>query len=110
MLYNFRVRYITIKGTKYAIGYLVLCYYEEDTPVFGRIKDIILQPNKEDSLLILTPYLTNRYNRHFSAYEVTETNGSFIYYQHELQIITLCIYQKYSVYHHLCLQEHNTCF
>jgi len=62
----------------------VLCYYDNDLPVFGNIRDVILQPNKEDTLLILTPYITEKYNRHFSAYEVKEVDGTSIYHQHEL--------------------------
>lgn len=73
-----------IKGTKYAIGYMVICYYEDDVPVFGKIKDILLQPNKDNSLFILTPFTCTRFNRHFYSYEVVATEETLIYQQEEL--------------------------
>ncbi len=73
-----------IRGTKYAVNYLVICYLDDDEdPVFGAIKDIIVTPRNE-CLFILTPFF---YNTHFHAYEVTEVNDNqiLIYRQQELR-------------------------
>ena len=67
-----------IKGTKCAIGYMVICYYEDGVPVF---EDILFQPNKDNSLFILTLYKCTRFNRHFSSYKVVIIEEKLIYQQ-----------------------------
>ena len=68
---KFRVRSVTIQGTKYAIGYVLVCYIEEDDmPVFGSIKDIIIKQNINDTLFILQPYRVSTFNTHYYSYEV----------------------------------------
>ena len=79
-----RVRYTLILGTKYSVGYVVLCYYEDEMPVFGKIKDIIITPSCE-CLLVLTPLVSTAFNGHLHAYEVSPlAHDTLIYRQREL--------------------------
>lgn len=84
LLCTCRVRYAVILGTKYALSYIVLCYHEEEMPVFGKIKDIVVTPAQE-CLFILTPFVATTFNTHFHAFEVSPlTEETLIYHQREL--------------------------
>ncbi len=54
-------------------------------PIFGKIKDIIITPEKE-CLFILTPYESMTFNKHFHSYEVIACtdDSTLIYHQQEL--------------------------
>ena len=80
-----RVRSVTIQGTKYAIGYILFCYIEEDDmPVFGYIKDIIIKQEINNTLFILQPYRASTFNPHYYSYEVYPVSEHLIYLQKEL--------------------------
>ena len=81
-----RVKYVVVQGTKYALGYILLCYIEEedDMPVFGKINDIIIKPQLKDTLFVLQPYRASSFNYHFHSYEVSPVDDVLIYKQTEL--------------------------
>ena len=56
-------------GTRYAIGSVVFYGIDNDIPVFGKIKDIIVLGHN-DHLFVLIPYVGNWFSSHFNAYEV----------------------------------------
>ena len=77
------MRYAEINGTKYAKGYIVSCYIEDDVPVFGKISDIIIiRPSL--CVLVVQPYLSTTFNRYFHAYQVSPSHDILFYQQHEL--------------------------
>lgn len=78
-----RVKYAIIRHTKYAVGYVVTCYIDDNEDyVFGLIKDIVLTATKE-CVFILTPFLST-YNYHFHSYEVFPVlDKIFIYHQRD---------------------------
>ena len=81
----YRVRSVTLQGTKYAIGYVLVPYIEEDDlPVFGVIKDIVIKQDLSDTLFILQPYRTSTFNTHYYSYEVYPVSETLIYTQKEL--------------------------
>ena len=94
-----RVRSVTIQGTKYAIGYVLVPYIEEDDlPVFGVIKDIIIKQDLHDTLFILQPYRASTFNAHFYSYEVYPVSETLIYTQKELaDHHPLCISKSFSL-------------
>ena len=77
---------VTIQGTKYAVGYVLAAYIEEedDLPVFGVIKDILIKQNLNDTLFILQPYRTHTFNAHYYSYEVYPVSETLIYKYKEL--------------------------
>ncbi len=88
---HFRVRFAEIQGTKYSKGYVVLCYVEDDMPVFGQITDIIILPTSV-CLFVLKPLLSTAFNSHFHSFEVSPVPDILFYQQHELaDFHPLCI-------------------
>ena len=85
LLFN-RFKYVIIKGTKYAVEFAVLCYFDDDkVPIFGKIKDIIYLPIDHKTLFIIDPLIPSRFNRHFYAYQVlVNQDQTLIYTQDEL--------------------------
>ena len=53
------------------LGYVLISYIEDDElPVFGIIKDLIIKQDLNDTLFILQPYQASTFNAHFYSYEV----------------------------------------
>lgn len=76
-----RSKYAIIHGTKYAIDFIVLCYFDDDmTPIFGKIKDIIYLPNSSQTLFVLDPMIPSRFNKHFYAYQVMPLQDQTLIY------------------------------
>ena len=76
---------VTIQGTKYIVGYVLAAYIDEDDlPVFGVIKDILIKQNLNDTLFILQPYRTHTFNAHYYSDEVYPVNETLIYKHKEL--------------------------
>lgn len=72
-----------INGTRYAVGYIV--YYDDDeSPVFAKICDIVILPNTTTSIFILSLFITQRFNEHYHAYEVSPTTNTVICHQNDL--------------------------
>ena len=94
----YRVKNVTIHGTKYAVGYVLVAYLEEeDLPVFGVIQDILLKPDICNTLFILKPYCTHIFNPHYFSYEVYPLDETLIYKQKELcDYHPLCISKSFS--------------
>ena len=91
---------VTIQGTKYAVGYVLVAYIEEedDLPVFGVIKDILIKQNLNDTLFILQPYRTHTFNAHYYSYEVYPVSETLIYKHKELaDHHPLCISKAFSL-------------
>lgn len=79
---SYRASYVEINGTHYARGNIVLCTFDEDIPVFGKIIDIVA-PAVGESLFILIPYFGYAFNRHYNCFEV-HTGTNYYYSQNEL--------------------------
>ena len=81
---SLRARYTTIKGTKYAVGYMVCCFIDDDeVPTFGHIEDII--STRSGSIFVLNQYKTLTFDKHFHAYQVSVMHSElFIMQQEEL--------------------------
>ena len=101
MLISHRIRSVTIQGTKYAIGYVLVPYIEDDDlPVFGVIKDITIKIKQDlnNTLFILQPYRASTFNAHFYLYEVYPVSETLIYTQKELaDHHPLCISKSFSL-------------
>ena len=67
-----------IRGTTYRRGTVVLCGIEDDTPMFGRIMELIVTPHQE-CLFVVCPLLTITFQRHYHAYEAVLTDSSVMY-------------------------------
>lgn len=75
----YRVSYAEISGTHYSKGMIVLCTFDEDVPIFGKILDIIVTASGE-CLFALIPCIGKVFCKHFNAYEVyINTMHHFIY-------------------------------
>ena len=55
MFFLLRARYTTIKGTKYAVGFVVCCFINDDeVPTFGCIEDIM--NIRSGSIFVISQY------------------------------------------------------
>ena len=67
------------------LGYVLISYIEDDDlPVFGIIKDLIIKQDLNDTLFILQLYQASTFNAHFYSYEVYPVSKTLIYTQKEL--------------------------
>ena len=93
-----RARYTTIKGTKYAVGYMVCSFINDDeVPTFGRIEDIVSIGS--GSIFIISLYKILTFNTHFHAYEVTLIHNELLVMQQEelADYLPLEIYKSFSL-------------
>lgn len=65
-----RTKWIVIHGTKYKEDDFVLWKFEGETPIFVKIKAIIL-PELSEPKFVIFPLITVAFSSHFHAYEVT---------------------------------------
>ena len=56
-----------INGVKYQRGTVVICEIEEDTPMFGRISEIIVTPQYQ-CIFVVTAFITIAFQHHYHAY------------------------------------------
>ena len=66
------VSYVEITGTRYKQGNILVCSFDEEIPVFGKIVDIIIT-KFSDCLFILIPYIGINFHTHYNA----GMNGKF---------------------------------
>lgn len=69
-LYNYRPRKVTINGTDYMVGAIVVTGYssEQEVPEFGLVTKIVTLPTI--SYFQLKKYVAVQFSNHFHAYEV----------------------------------------
>lgn len=80
----FRASYADINGTHYANQDLVVCTFDEDIPIFGKIADIIIPPSGK-CLFILIPYVGYTFCSHLNSYKVHHITSTYLVYtQQEL--------------------------
>ena len=91
---SFRVSYAEVFGTMYAKGDMLLCTIEDDTPVFGKIADILIKTTQE-CLFVLVPHLGTNYNCHYHSYEVQEVPNEFL----------VCRQQDFADFHVLSISK-----
>lgn len=78
-----RVLSAVISGTTYRKETVVVCGIEDDTPMFGRIMELIVTPLQE-CLFVICPLLTIAFQHHYHAYEVVPTNSTVVYRHRQL--------------------------
>lgn len=61
---------------------VVLCMFEDDTPIFGKITDIIVTKSG-NCLFALMPYSVVCFANHYNSYEVTQTGHHYWIYRQE---------------------------
>lgn len=76
-----RVSYAEINGTRYSSGNILLCTFFEDTPIFGKVVDIIVTDSSK-CYFILNPYISTNFNKHFNSYEVELLKDDKVICQH----------------------------
>lgn len=64
-----RVSFVEKFGTRYSKGSVVFCAIDDDTPIFGKITDIVVPPSG-DCLFSLIPYVGTYFCSHYNAYEL----------------------------------------
>lgn len=78
----YRVSYTEISGTLYKKGSCVLYTFDDDTPIFGKVYDIVVTMSG-NCLFILIPYVGNAFYHHFNAYEVHPTSSYIVCQQRD---------------------------
>ena len=67
--------YAEVLGTKYQKGVVVLVTFDDDIPIFGRIKDIYVTASGE-CLFVFVP-VGALFNYHYHSYEVHAVHNQF---------------------------------
>lgn len=82
----FRPKWISIHGTTYKTGCVLwIDHTEEETPRFAILKSIcIIERKLNDSWFVTEALHTVAVNKHFNAYEVTNTGNLATVKQHQL--------------------------
>lgn len=72
-----------IVGTRYSKGSVLFCSMDDDdTPVFGRILDIIVVSLHDDCLFVMCPYIGSSFSAHYNAYQVhTPDVSQYLFYK-----------------------------
>ena len=79
------VSYVEITGTRYKQGNILVCSFDEEIPVFGKIVDIIVT-KFSDCLFISIPYIGINFHTHYNAFEVyADTTHYIVYRQKDLK-------------------------
>ncbi len=66
-----------MNGATYRKGAVVVCGFEDDTPMFGSVSEIIMTDHIQgEFLLVISPLITVAYQHHYHAYEVLATNST----------------------------------
>lgn len=82
----YRVLSAVINGVTYRKGTVVICGIEDDTPLFGRIAEVIVTPHQE-CFFVVSALLTVAFQHHYNAYEVVPTDSTVVYHHRQLFII-----------------------
>lgn len=110
-IFYFRVSFVEKFGTRYCIGSVVFCAIDDHTPLFGKIKDILVLPS-QNCLFTLVPYEGTYFCSHFNAYELHCMDFNYLLYSQEdlIDHRTLSISKSFSrlLSHkrYLCLKYH----
>ena len=70
--------YAEVLGTKYQKDVAVLVTFDDDIPIFGRIKDIIVTASGE-FLFVFVPYVGALFNYHYHSYEVHAVHNQTLF-------------------------------
>ena len=98
-------------GTRYSKGSIVFCTIEDDTPIFGKIADIVVLP-LGDCLFSLVPYAGTYFYSHFNAYELHRMDQGHLLYSpkdlvdHRTLSISKSFSRSLSHKSFLCLKYH----
>lgn len=76
MMICFSVSYAEINGTRYVKQSMVFIAIDEEVPVFGKVKDIIVVHGL--CFFVLVPYVGYNFCTHFNAYEVEHCSNQYI--------------------------------
>ena len=74
----YRVLSAVINGATYRKEIVVVCGFENDTPMFGSIAEIIVTPHQE-CFFVLSPLITIAFRYHYHAFEVVPTDTIVVY-------------------------------
>ncbi len=71
-----------MNGATYRKEAVVVCDFEDDTPMFGSVSEILMTEHVQgECLLVISPLITVAYRHHHHAYEVLATTSSTVFFQ-----------------------------
>ena len=70
---------------------MVLCHFEQETPVFGEVIKVLVTPLQECPF-VLRPLVSDYYDKHFQAYHVVPWSHRTLVYRH-------CQFPDHSILH-----------